>query len=140
MYDCQVEKAAQHCNDKRLAAKKVGEASAELFLAVFIGECGPLTQAGVVTGVMDHALDVLVLQMGVVKRVYVDRCGVARHSFKRTAGVSALTMIWEDGVKMTLRMMTKVTVTLSKGDRDFEFIAVIDKPEQEDEQEMITID
>merc|ERR1712098_218608 len=47
----EVERAAQHCNDKRLAAKKVGEASAELFLAVFIGDCGPLTQAGVVTGV-----------------------------------------------------------------------------------------
>lgn len=89
---------------------------------------------------MDHALDVLVLEMGVVKRVYVDRCGVARHSFKRTAGVSQLTLIWEDGSKMTLRMMTKVMLTLSKGDRDFEFIATIDKPEHEDEQDVITID
>ena len=56
----QVERAAQHCNDKRLAAKRVGEASAELFLAVFVSSCGPLTRPGVVTGVMDHSVDVLI--------------------------------------------------------------------------------
>jgi hypothetical protein len=29
---------------------------------------------------MDHSLDVLVLEMGVVKRVYVDRLGVRDYS------------------------------------------------------------
>ena len=65
----------------------MGEASAEFFLAVFIRDCGPLTQAGVVTGVMDHSLDVLITEMGVVKRVYVDRCGVTRHAFRRVSGI-----------------------------------------------------
>ena len=138
-----VEQTSQHCNDKRLAAKKVGEASAELFLAVFIAECGPIRQAGVVTGVMDHSLDVLVLEMGVVKRVYVDRCGVSRHSFRRTAGVSYLDFYWEDSTKLSLTVLSKVDVVLERGDRDFTFIAVIEKPEQSGavkEEDVITLD
>ena len=134
-----VEQISQHCNDKRLAAKKVGEASAELFLAVFIGECGPITQAGVVTGVMEHALDVLVMEMGVVKRVYVDRCGVSRHTFRRTEGVSHLDMFWEDGAKARLTIMSKVEVILKKGERDFDFIAVIEKPDK-GEEDVITLE
>ena len=139
-----VEQLSQHCNDKRLAAKKVGEASAELFLAVFIAECGPLTQPAVVTGIMDHSVDVLVLQLGVVKRVYADRCGVARHGYRRSAGVSYLDLYWEDGTKLTLSIMSKVEVVLSKGDRVFDFIAVIEKPDNsssgENEEEVITLD
>ncbi len=33
-------------------------------------ECGPLEEKGVVMGVLDKAFDVLVLSLGVVKRVY----------------------------------------------------------------------
>ena len=139
-----VEQISQHCNDKRLAAKKVGEASAELFLAVFIAECGPLTQSAVVTGIMDHSVDVLVLQLGVVKRVYVDRCGVARHGYRRSAGVSHLDLYWEDGTKLTLSILSKVEVVLTKGDRVFDFIAVIEKPDKSSsdvkEEQVITLD
>jgi len=137
----EVEKAAQHCNDRRLAAKKVGEASAEMFLALFIKECGPLTQDGVVTGVMDHSLDVLITEMGVVKRVYMDRCGVTRHKFRRVAGVSNVDMFWEDGKKLVLTILSRVKLLLSRGDKDFEFIAAIEKPEAADaEQDLITLD
>jgi len=131
----EVEKAAQHCNDRRLAAKKVGEASAEMFLALFIKECGPLTQAGVVTGVMDHSLDVLITEMGVVKRVYMDRCGVSRHKFRRISGVSYVDMFWEDGTKLVLTILSRVRLLLSRGDKDFEFIAAIEKPEKADDAE-----
>ena len=72
----------EHCNDRRLTAKRVGEASAELFLSLFIAECGPLTgQPGVVVQVMDHSLDVLIMKIGQVKRVYVDRLTVSQHRF-----------------------------------------------------------
>ena len=139
----QVEKAAKHCNDRRLAAKKAGEASAELFLALFIAECGPLNRVGVVTDVKDHAVDVLVMEMGVTKRVYMDRCGVTRYSFRRTSGVSFLDMFWDSGARLSLSIMTRVSLVLSKGDRDFDFIAVIEKPESESDnnaQDVITID
>ena len=137
----QVEKAAKHCNDRRLAAKKAGEASAELFLALFIAECGPLNRVGVVTDVKDHAVDVLVMEMGVTKRVYMDRCGVSRYSFRRTSGVSWLDMFWDSGARLSLSIMTRVSLVLSKGDRDFDFIAVIEKPESDNNaQDVITID
>jgi len=126
----EVQQAAEHCNDKKLAAKRVGEASAELFLGLFIAECGPLSQPGVVLQVMDHSLDVLVLQMGVVKRVYIDRLGVARHVFRRSLGISYLDLWWEDGAMVTLTLLSQVGLVLSKGDRDFEFIAVIEKPDK----------
>merc|ERR1712179_91333 len=126
----EVQQATEHCNDKRLAAKRVSEASGELFLALFIAECGPLSQPGVVVQVMDHSLDVLILEMGVVKRVYVDRLGVSRHCYRRSQGISYLDLWWEGGSMMTLTLMSQVGLVLSKGDRDFEFIAVIEKPEE----------
>jgi hypothetical protein len=43
-----VQLQAEQCNDMRLAAKRVGEASAELFLGLFVAECGPLVQPGTV--------------------------------------------------------------------------------------------
>ena len=140
-----VEQVSQHCNDKRLAAKKVGEASVELFLAVFLAECGPLIRPAVVTGIMDHSVDVLVLELGVVKRVYVDRCDLTRHGYRRAAGVSYLDMYWEDGTKLTLSILSKVEVVLTKGDRVFDFIAVIEKPDKsssgvKEEEEVITLD
>ena len=35
-------------------------------------ECGPLEERGIVMGVLDKAFEVLVLKLGVVKRVYMD--------------------------------------------------------------------
>ena len=94
-----------------------------------------------VTDVKDHAVDVLVMDMGVTKRVYMDRCGVSRYSFRRTAGVSLMDMFWDSGVKLSLTIMARVSLVLSKGDRDFDFIAVIEKPEGDNNAlDVITID
>jgi hypothetical protein len=38
----------------------------------FFQECGPLLERGMVMGVLDHAFDVIVLKLGVTKRVYVE--------------------------------------------------------------------
>lgn len=35
-------------------------------------ECGPLEESGMVMGVLDKAVDVLILKLGVVKRVYME--------------------------------------------------------------------
>ena len=55
------------------------------------------------------------------------------------SGVSYCDLIWEDGTKLILTMMSRVTLVLSRGDRDFEFIAVIEKPDTTD-QEIITLE
>ena len=61
---------AGRCNDKKLAAKKAGEASVELYLGAFVRECGPLTEDGIVVHVMHESVDVLVPDFGIIKRVY----------------------------------------------------------------------
>ena len=113
----------EHCNDTRLAAKRVGEASAELFLGLFIGECGPISQPATVIQVMDHSMDVLILEMGVIKRVYVDRLGVSKQTFRRVGGVSFLDLVWGEGgqrMAKTFTLLTRCTVTLQKSERPFD--------------------
>ena len=65
---------AGHCNDKKLAAKKAGEASVELYLGIFVRECGPLTKEGIVVHVLHESVDVLVPDFGIIKRVYFKFC------------------------------------------------------------------
>ena len=43
-----IQKLAGHCNDKKLAAKRVSQASDEIFLASFVKECGPYVVEGMV--------------------------------------------------------------------------------------------
>jgi DIS3-like exonuclease 2 C terminal len=54
-----------------LCFSEFSQCSCNLFLNVF-QECGPLLERGMVMGVLDHAFDVIVLKLGVVKRVYVE--------------------------------------------------------------------
>ncbi|CAJ0600408.1 unnamed protein product [Cylicocyclus nassatus] len=60
---------AEHCNDKKLIAKKVSESSAELFFVVLIHRVGPTEAKGVVVNVLDAAFDVLLFKYGRSKEV-----------------------------------------------------------------------
>ena len=77
-----IDMIAQHCNDRKLAAKRASELSDEMFFGIFVRECGPLEEDGVVLNVMDQSFDVLVPKLGVVKRVYPKFCpGVTGFEF-----------------------------------------------------------
>ncbi|XP_053511231.1 DIS3-like exonuclease 2 isoform X3 [Artibeus jamaicensis] len=65
-----VQKRADHCNDRRMASKRVQELSTGLFFAVLVRESGPLESEAMVLGVLNQAFDVLVLRYGVQKRIY----------------------------------------------------------------------
>ena len=80
-----LEVIAGRCNDKKLAAKKAGEASVELYLGAFVRECGPLTEDGIVVHVMHESVDVLVPDFGIIKRVYFKFCHEVK-SFKFQEG------------------------------------------------------
>ncbi|KHJ90212.1 RNB-like protein, partial [Oesophagostomum dentatum] len=67
----ELERLAQHCNDKKLAAKAVSDSSNDTFFGLVVKQNGPIEARGVVISVMDASFDVLVLKYGVVKRVYV---------------------------------------------------------------------
>lgn len=61
------------CNDTKQASKEASEESAMLYFGVFIHSIGAMNCQAVVLGVMDLSFDVLVVEYGVVKRVYVDK-------------------------------------------------------------------
>ena len=87
---------AEHCNDKKWAAKKASEQSSLLFFAVYLMECGPITEKGVVVGVLDKAVDVLCKRLGIVNRVYCDKLSLYKHDYKVTDLKQELTLYWQD--------------------------------------------
>eukprot|EP00794_Sanderia_malayensis_P004691 gene4691-5306_t len=66
----ELQQQAEVCNDKKAAAKRVQELSGELFLNVYVRQVGELYETAVVIGMLDSAVDVLLLRVGLVKRVY----------------------------------------------------------------------
>jgi len=91
---------ADHCNDKKSAAKKASEQSSELFFNVYVMECGPITEKGVIVGILDKAIDVLCTRLGVVKRVYCDKLSLYTHKFQMEALKPRLTLYWQDEAKL----------------------------------------
>lgn len=79
-----IDMIAEHCNDRKLAAKRASELSNDMFFGIFVRESGPLEEDGMVLSVMDQSLDVLVPELGVVKRVYLKFCpGVKNFEFSK---------------------------------------------------------
>lgn len=97
-----IDMIAQHCNDRKLAAKRAGELSDEMFFGIFVRESGPLEEDGMVLNVMDQSLDVLVPELGVVKRVYLKFCPGVK-SFEFTKGEKGkpaeLCLLWSVKLK-----------------------------------------
>lgn len=92
---------ADHCNDKKWAAKKASEQSSLLFFAVYIKECGPVTEKGVVVGILNRAVDVLCTRLGVVNRVYIDQLSLLKHDFNNEENEQTprMTLHWIDDSK-----------------------------------------
>ncbi|WKX92879.1 hypothetical protein Q1695_010704 [Nippostrongylus brasiliensis] len=119
-----LEKLAQHCNDKKLAAKAVGDSSDDTFFGLVVKQNGPIEACGVVISVMDASFDVLVLKYGVVKRVYVNRLDMARDPIFIDGPPSQLTLFWNPPlssaqernnavIEQTIQMCTVVDVVLT---------------------------
>ena len=99
-----VDMIAEHCNDRKLAAKRASELSNEMFFGIFVRESGPLEEEGMVLNLMDQSLDVLVQELGVVKRVYLKFCPGVK-SFTFTKGVKGkpaeMCLLWSVKLKTT---------------------------------------
>lgn len=107
----------QHCNDRKLAAKHAGELSIELFFAIFVRECGPLEEDGLVSTVMDQSFDVFIPSLGVTKRIYCKFSkGLKRYQhIKDDNARMKLTWAAEHGpdIEQTLTIFSKVRVALT---------------------------
>ncbi|KAK3697536.1 hypothetical protein QZH41_019776 [Actinostola sp. cb2023] len=111
---------AQHCNDRKAAAKHAGELSSELFFAIFVRECGPLEDKGFVSAIMDQSFDVFIPALGVTKRIYCKFCAslkrfqLLKDQENRVASIK-LTWRAESGpdIEQTLTTFSKVDVALT---------------------------
>ncbi|KAI6244124.1 DIS3-like exonuclease 2 [Aphelenchoides fujianensis] len=108
----QLERVCVKCNDKKVNAKTVSDMSAEMFFGLFVREAKRLETVGVVVGVLDAAVDVLLVKYNIVRRVYTNRLKLAREPrfIDGTSGV--LVLYWDPAFVMD-------TVHRRKLKRDF---------------------
>lgn len=127
-----VELTAVHCNDRKTAAKAVSEKSAEMFLSLFIRHAGPLAVDGVIIQVMDHSLDCVLSNMGITKRVYVNRNDeIESFEYLNLNGSLTLLIKWKGRTApQELRVFDKIQLSLEPHEKSsFEFKAILIKPQ-----------
>ncbi|KAK7207712.1 hypothetical protein BZA70DRAFT_22662 [Myxozyma melibiosi] len=93
-------KLADHCNDRKDAAKNAEEQSIHLFLCEAISNLsastGQLIRDAVVVSVYESAFDVLIPEFGVEKRVHCDQLPLVKAEFDKQT--RCLELYWEKGV------------------------------------------
>jgi len=76
-----LESQAKLCNDRKNFAKQAGDLSVKLFFKLFVKSFGPLESNAMVLDIHDHSLDVLSMEYGVLKRVYIDAAPVLSYKY-----------------------------------------------------------
>ncbi|KAM5155971.1 DIS3-like exonuclease 2 isoform 3-T5 [Callospermophilus lateralis] len=147
-----LQKQADHCNDRRMASKRVQELSASLFFAVLVKESGPLESEAMVMGVLNQAFDVLVLRYGVQKRIYCNALALRSYHFQKVGKKPELTLIWEpkdpeqEPARQVITIFSLVEVVLQAEAAVLKYSAILKQPgpegslaleedEEEDEEE-----
>ncbi|XP_037764044.1 DIS3-like exonuclease 2 isoform X8 [Chelonia mydas] len=132
-----IQKQADHCNDRKMASKRVQELSADLFFAIFVRECGPLESEAMVMGVLNKAFDVLVLSFGVQKRIYCNALPLTGFRFENVGKKPELTLLWEpetpeqEADPQVITIFTLVEVILTSDSGPLKYSAVLKRPGQE---------
>ncbi|XP_052820767.1 DIS3-like exonuclease 2 [Mya arenaria] len=129
-----IHKLADNANDKKTAAKRVGDLSSDLFFSVFVKTAGPLEERAMVMGVMDKSFDIFVLRLGVTKRVYCDKLPLKEKIFRRERKVPSLVLVWaeengEPEVRQEISIFSLVDAVLAVGDQPLMWTAVIKRPQ-----------
>ncbi|XP_065413668.1 DIS3-like exonuclease 2 isoform X2 [Chrysemys picta bellii] len=132
-----IQKQADHCNDRKMASKRVQELSADLFFAIFVRECGPLESEAMVMGVLNKAFDVLVLRFGVQKRIYCNALPLTGVRFEKVGKKPELTLLWEpetpeqEAAPQVITIFTLVEVVLTSDSGPLKYSAVLKRPGRE---------
>ncbi|XP_038606279.1 DIS3-like exonuclease 2 isoform X2 [Tachyglossus aculeatus] len=129
-----LQKQADHCNDRRMASKRVQELSTNLFFAVLVKESGPLESEAMVMGILNKAFDVLVLRFGVQKRIYCNTLPLLDYHFQKVGKKPKLTLVWEpenqeeDAIHQEISIFSLVDVVLKAEDTALKFSAALKRP------------
>uniref|UniRef100_W5MBL1 DIS3-like exonuclease 2 n=1 Tax=Lepisosteus oculatus TaxID=7918 RepID=W5MBL1_LEPOC len=136
-----IQKQASHCNDRKMASKRVQELSSDLFFAVFVRESGPLESEAMVMGVLDQAFDVLVLRYGVQKRIYCNALqGLKEFQFRKVGKKPEMTLTWEavgpgeTPSRQDISIFTLVDVVLKADGAPMKYSAVLKQPSEKTSQ------
>ncbi|XP_019358969.1 PREDICTED: DIS3-like exonuclease 2 [Gavialis gangeticus] len=134
-----IQEQADHCNDRKMASKRVQELSADLFFSVFVRECGPLESEAMVMGILNEAFDVLVLRFGVQKRIYCNALPLVGFHFQKVGKKPELTLVWEEetpkqeAAHQVITLFTLVDVVLRADNAPLKYSAVLKRPGPERE-------
>ncbi|KAM6178417.1 DIS3-like exonuclease 2 [Rhynchocyon petersi] len=132
-----LQKQADHCNDRRIASKRVQELSTNLFFAVMVKESGPLESEAMVMGVLNQAFDVLVLRYGVQKRIYCNALPLRTYHFEKVGKKPELTLFWEpqdikqEPVRQVITIFSLVEVVLRAEATALRYTAILKQPGSE---------
>uniref|UniRef100_A0A0N4V7R2 RNB domain-containing protein n=1 Tax=Enterobius vermicularis TaxID=51028 RepID=A0A0N4V7R2_ENTVE len=115
----EVANLATHCNDREHIARSVYEANEDMFFGLYVKEHGPLTERAVVVQILDAAFDVLVVEYGIVARVYANKLRVVREPRLTEGTLPALTLYWDShentnaSVEQIIQLCSVVEVVIS---------------------------
>ncbi|OBS82595.1 hypothetical protein A6R68_23419 [Neotoma lepida] len=129
-----LQKQADHCNDRRMASKRVQELSIGLFFAVLVKESGPLESEAMVMGVLNQAFDVLVLRFGVQKRIYCNALALRSYHFEKVGKKPELTLLWEaedreeEPTRQVITIFSLVDVVLQAEATALKYSAILKRP------------
>ncbi|XP_023578022.1 DIS3-like exonuclease 2 isoform X1 [Octodon degus] len=129
-----LQKQADHCNDRRMASKRVQELSTGLFFGILVKESGPLESEAMVMGVLNQAFDVLVLRYGVQKRIYCSALALRSYHFQKVGRKPELTLVWEpedpmqEPAQQVVTIFSLVEVVLQAEDVALKYRAVLKRP------------
>ena len=103
-----------------------------MFLSLFVRQSGPILVEGIVIQVSDYSMDCVLSNMGITKRVYVNRNDeIASFEYLKHEGSLTLLLKWkEDGSKdQKLQVFSTVQLSLEAHEKShFEFNARLLKP------------
>ena len=88
-----LQKVADNCNTMRVAAKTAQERSDRVFLSVYISQ-HPMDTDAVVIGIGEKSFTVLILELGIEMRLFVDQMDDVTASFDK--GAQKITLVYQN--------------------------------------------
>ncbi|XP_065226158.1 DIS3-like exonuclease 2 [Planococcus citri] len=113
-----VQSIADNCNRKKNDSKRASEASADLYLRLYLEKHGPMQVRAVVIEVKERFFEVVDLSTRKANRVYVDKIRPAQVKFENNEGTNSLLVTWNgDGVNPTIdqiiQMFTIINIQMA---------------------------
>ena len=88
-----LQKVADNCNAMRVAAKTAQERSDRVFLSVYISQ-HPMDSDAVVIGIGEKSFTVLILELGIEMRLFVDQMDYVTSSYEKEA--QKMTLVYQN--------------------------------------------